>query len=224
MDPAARAKEDLFPDRRDERRFSVRYSGRFARYNANVRYTRREVVFSLSKAFLEVSEEIRQGVIEHLLCKVYGEDRPSMNQDLYRSFMRHLNKVAVIDEKDPFLLSRFKVINEGYFNGMMTEPNLKWGQESFRKLGHYEYSSDTIVISKVFSKAVDDEKVRGLLDYVLYHEMLHKKHQYDHTKKRARHHTKAFKEDEKKWHDPDVERKLRSFLGKKRLRKALWDW
>ncbi|MBN1275806.1 hypothetical protein JXA12_05985 [Candidatus Woesearchaeota archaeon] len=224
MNLAVKAVRELFPERDETRRLEVTYSGRFSSYNANVKYSSTYLQFSLSKSFLELSEEIRQGVIEHLLNKVYGTKRRSTNQDLYHAFMRNLSSVARIEEKDPYLLFRFKEINERYFNGLMTEPNLKWGKQAYRKLGHYEYASDTIVISSVFKPAAEDRKVEALLDFVLYHEMLHKKHQYDHKAERARHHTKAFKEDEQKWHDQKIEKKLSWYLGKKRLKRLLLDW
>ena len=45
----------------------------------------------------------------------------------------------------------------------MQTPNLVWGKNSFRKLGSYEYGSDTITISKIFL-----ESDKSLLDYVMY--------------------------------------------------------
>ena len=224
MTLAKKALRELFPERDERRSLVVEYSGRFSRFNANVKYSSVEIRFSLSKEFKELSEEIRQGVVEHLLCKVYGVRRSSLNQELYLSFMKHLSSVARIEERDPFLLSRFEHINEAFFHGMMATPNLCWGQRAFSKLGHYAYATDTIVISSVFKDAERDEKVRSLLDFVLYHEMLHKKHSYDHRKVRARHHTKAFREDEQKWPDRGVERKLSWFLAKQRVKRAWWEW
>ena len=224
MNLAEKAVAELFPNRDEKRKLVVKYSGKFADYNANVKYTHNTMEFSLSKKWQDVSEEIQQGIIEHLLCKVYGEDVSSVNQDLYHSFMKHLTKFAPISEQDEYLLGRFSVINDQYFNGMMTAPNLKWGQAAYRKLGHYEYASDTIVISGIFKSAMEDGKVEELLDFVMYHEMLHKKHQYNHRKKGAHHHTKAFKEDEKKWHDNKVEDKLKRFLAGKRLKRLFMGW
>ena len=221
MNLAERAIKELFPEKDEQRNIYIRYSGRFSPYNANVHYNQQNMTFSLSKTFLELSEEIRQGVVEHLLCKIYGEQRPSTNQDLYHAFMKHLSSVAKVREKDPYLLERFQEINEHYFNGLMNEPNIRWGQQAFRKLGHYEYSTDTIVISSIFKEARKNENVRKLLDFVIYHEMLHKKHRYNHKQQRARHHTRAFREDEQKWRDKDVEKKLKWFITKKRLAKAI---
>ena len=224
MNLAEKALAEVFPEKHESRKLSIQYHNRFSPYNANVKYSGSEIKFALSSHFRELSEEIRQGVIEYLMCKMYGKQRSSTNMDLYQSFMKHLASVARIDQKDAYLQARFQVVNDHYFNGMMSEPNLVWGKEAYRKLGHYEYASDTILISSIFQRARSDEKVEQLLDFVLYHEMLHKKHQYDHTKARAQHHTKAFRDDEKKWHDKDIEKKLSWFLSKKRLKKLLWDW
>lgn len=224
MNLAEKAFVNLFPEKVNIQKFEVKYSAKFSSYNANVRYTPEKMTFSLSREWEDVSEEIVLGLIEHLLCKVYKKDIQTSNQDMYASFMKHLAKVARIEEKNPYLLYRFQLINNQFFHGMMTEPNLKWGQSAYRKLGHYEYASDTIVISSIFASAPENTKVEALMDFVLYHEMLHKKHQYNHKAKRAIHHTAAFKADEKKWHDKDIEKKLSAFLAKKRIRAALRIW
>ncbi|MBD3208795.1 hypothetical protein GF367_00040 [Candidatus Woesearchaeota archaeon] len=224
MNLAEKAVQELFPERDETRQLIVKYSGKFSSFNANVKYSSTYLQFSLSRDFLELSEEVRQGVIEYLLCKVYGTRKKSTNQDLYHAFMKNLSNVARIEEKDDYLLQRFQLINEQYFNGMLSEPNLRWGKQAYRKLGHYEYAADTIVISSIFRQAPTDEKTEEMLDFVLYHEMLHKKHQYNHRVQGAHHHTKAFKEDEKKWHDQQAEKKLSWFLSKKRLKKMLLSW
>lgn len=224
MNIAQKAVEDLFEDKHERRKVSLKYSRRFSAHNANVKYSSSEIMFSLSHVWEEVSPEIQQGLIEHLLCRVYGEKRESINQDLYHSYMKNLSKFSRNDEKDPYLLERFYLINEKYFHGLMDAPNLKWGRSAYTKLGHYEYASDTVVISSIFSNAPSSEQVQELSDFVLYHEMLHKKHKYDHTKSRAVHHSKAFRADERKWHDKQIEQKLKWFVRKKRLKKAFLGW
>ena len=72
---------------------------------------------------------------------------------------------------------------------MLEIPNLAWGQFSTRKLGCYEYGSDTITISQIFRYA---DPI--LLDYVMYHEMLQKKYKFDSKNGRHNHHTKHFRE------------------------------
>jgi len=61
-----------------------------------------------------------------------------------------------------------------------------------------------------------------LLDFVMYHEMLHKKHKFSISGVKSRYHTKEFKEDEKKFGDVKlIEKKLTIFL-RKHKRKLSW--
>jgi hypothetical protein len=68
---------------------------------------------------------------------------------------------------------------------------------------------------------------RLLLKFVLYHELLHKKHSFKTTKTgRSQYHTKAFRIDEKKFSEKeniDVEKELESFVKKKKLG-GLFNW
>ncbi len=104
-------------------------------------------------------------------------------------------------------------MNELYFNGMMLQPNLKFGGKNFHTLGTYSYTDDTIMISSVLKKDMH------LLDYVMYHEMLHKKLQYKKSGKKTMHHTSEFKKLEKKFHDQDIEKKLQRFVRREKLKK-----
>ncbi len=218
---AEKSIRELFPEKKEKRRIKLKYSNRFSEYNANVKYNNEEIIFSLSKKWDEVSPEIQQGLIEHLLCKMYGEKKKSIKQDLYRSFMKNLSEYSRVKEQEEYLKKRFEIINNKYFFGLMSEANIKWGREATTKLGHYEYATDTIVISSIFKEAKIKKEVEELLDFVIYHEMLHKKHKYNHKKERSRHHTRAFREDEKKWHDKNIEKKLRNFVRKKKIKKIL---
>jgi predicted metal-dependent hydrolase len=94
-----------------------------------------------------------------------------------------------------------------------------WGNTTFRKLGSYTYQSDTITMSPI---------LRGnarYLDYVMFHEMLHKKHRYYKTKTgRMAHHHTAFKNDEATY--PEVEKinkELQWFVAKQKIKGFLFD-
>jgi predicted SprT family Zn-dependent metalloprotease len=60
------------------------------------------------------------------------------------------------------------------------------------------------------------------LEYVLYHEMLHKKIKFKKSGSRSYHHTKEFKELEAKFYEKDVEQKLKVFLRKQKLKRAFF--
>ncbi|MBN1792263.1 hypothetical protein JW826_01105 [Candidatus Woesearchaeota archaeon] len=205
---------ELYPGERSTRELKVKFSRAFKSYNANVKYTRDWMEFKLSYEWKSVSDEIKIGLIQSLMLKVFRDlPRPerTINMDLYDHFVKGIGEYRPATRVDPVLDECFERVNKKYFGGFMEKPNLVWGLESFFKLGTYTYASNTITISKVLE---DDEL---LLDYVMYHEMLHKKHKYYTNKAgQSRHHTAAFRKDEDAFEDPDVEEKLSRYLRRKR--------
>ncbi len=71
------------------------------------------------------------------------------------------------------LADLFKKINRQYFNAELEQPRLVWSaRSSARRLGTYQPDADTISISR----RLDSRDIPPVLvEYVLYHEMLHKK-------------------------------------------------
>jgi hypothetical protein len=198
------------------RRVLLKYSGHFNNYNANVRYTRTHIEFNLSALWKNIDEDIQIGLIESLVIrmnKIKGINTSGMK--LYESFMKGLSKYAKKHRYDPELEESFNRMNEKLLNGMMEKPNLVFANESFRKLGSYEYGTDTVYISTIFKGLPDPEK--KLLDYVVYHELLHKKHTFNVKNGRHQAHTAAFRNDEKKFRaEADMEKELNAWLGKKK--------
>lgn len=193
----------------------LKYSGRFKGYNANVRYGRGWMEFKLSRKWEPISEEIQMGCVQHLLCKVYGLKDHTMYIDMYEDFLKQLSTHAPKDNIDEFLAERFLILNEEYFAGLMDLPNLEWGSFSTTRLGTYDYATDTVRLSTALKDDLD------MLDYVLYHELLHKKHKFSCSSGRTRSHTPAFRADEAKFRVPDAERKLELFLrGQRRVKRA----
>ena len=110
----------------------------------------------------------------------------------------------------------FKRINEKYFDGLIEKPNLIWGSQSTSKLGSYRYASDTITISTIFKNA----DIR-LLDYIMYHETLHKKHKFESKNGRHYHHTTEFKQKEQEFENSkQLEREINLLAGRKKVRKV----
>jgi len=214
---ALRAYQELFPGQEADRMFSVYYTDRFKAYNANVRYTRDKMEFRLSRNWKEVSEEIQIGLLQSLMSKAYRLKKKTFNMELYTKYLHNLSEYSPVTENDPLLEASFQRLNDHYFKGFMNQPNLVWGGASFRKLGHYEYATDTICLSTV----LHDEP--ELMDYVMYHEMLHKKHKFHQTAQRSMHHSTAFKRDEAKYENaPLWEKRLNEHLRKKRRKKWLF--
>lgn len=210
-----------------DRRISLKYSGHFTDYNANVRYTKSHVEFNLSRLWKNVDEDIQIGLIESLVIRMFKlKGISTSNMKLYESFMKGLSKYAKSSEHDPELEKSFERVNERFFNGMMEKPNLVFASESFRKLGSYSYSTNTVNISTIFKGLSFDEQ--KFLDYVVYHELLHKKHTFNVKNGRHQAHTTVFKNDEKRFSDEagmDMEKELNRWLrGKKYGLKRMFKW
>jgi len=205
------------------RRITLTYSGHFNNYNANVRYSRSQIEFNLSTLWKNIDEDIQKGLIESLVIRIFKiRGVKTDNMKLYEIFMKGLSKYAKADNHDPELEKSFDRINERFFNGMMEKPNLIFASESFRKLGSYEYGTNSIYISTIFKNLPPDEQKH--LDYVVYHELLHKKHTFNVKNGRHQAHTTVFRNDEKKFGE-HAEEELNSWLRKKKYSlKRMFDW
>src|SRR3989344_401200 len=191
------------------------YSGKFKPYRANVRLHDRHIQFNLSKKWKAVSPEIQAGLIQELALRILKKRVKPLKQhtesiELYHTFIKKLHLGIPKTQSDPLLEQSFNSVNELYFSGFMEMPNLTWA-DSITKLGSYEYASDLITISTLLR---DDAEA---LDYVMYHEMLHKKHKFHAKNGRSHHHTHEFREDEQRFRDAaEVEKRLNRLVRKKK--------
>ena len=91
----------------------------------------------------------------------------------------------------------FDSLNGRYFRGRLPRPLLSWSQVSARRiLGHHDHVHAAVILSR----ALDDPKVpRFVVEYVLYHEMLHVKHGSRREGGRTVYHGPEFKADERRF-------------------------
>ena len=232
MNIAEEAFQELYPDKEMKYSISVKYSRQFKPYNANVRRYGNNLVFHLSKDWRKISREIQIGLMQELLTKILKEANASerkrtrsqltkktMNMELYTMFLKNVHIAVPKTKTDSILEASFNRNNDSFFNGMLDIPNLQWGNDSTSKLGSYEYGSDTITISSIFRFA---DPV--LLDYVMYHEMLHKKFKFESRNGRTLHHSPEFKRMEAKFPNHEFLEKEISKLARKHrfsFRKAI---
>ena len=208
----------LYPERDFDLTCSLKYSKQFNPYNANIKFSRGHLQLKLSKEWQKINREIKIGLIQSLMAKLWKTKKTTLNIDFYNNFLKKIHLITPKDKNDPILEESFNRLNEKYFHGLIERPNLIWGGESLRKLGSYDLQSDTISISSVFEKS----DLR-FLDYVMYHEMLHKKHQFYHKKGRNYFHTRQFKEAEKAFGSSEaIEKEINLFLRKAKRRKNWW--
>lgn len=174
------------------------YSGKFKGYNARVSKRGSEITFRLSKNWKDVAPEIQTGLLQELLCRIFRKKTHTLNMDLYRNFMQKLPDTIAKTETVPVLEESFNRVNNRYFHSLIEKPNLRLSNGT-RLLGTYDYGTDTITISQILLQN------KKLLDYVMYHELLHKKFRYSSGRK----HHKEFKLFEKKFENAEMlEREL----------------
>lgn len=223
MNLAQKAFLELFPEKNaEDYDFVLAYTGHFKPYNANVKYSRlflnKKVYFNLSSKWKTVSEEIQIGLLQELMLKVFRKKKSTTNIDLYNLFLKEVHVSVPKTRVDSMLEESFNRVNEKYFYGMIEMPNLVWGAYSVRKLGSYEYGSDTIKISRVFYPNHE------LIDYIMYHEMLHKKHKFKNKNGRNYHHTNQFRKEEKVFENALIMEKQIACLAKPRRPKRIFRW
>jgi len=185
----------LFPNKPFEFDASIEYSGKFKGYNSNARMNLRNstIVFGLSKNWRRVDGEIKIGLIQDLMQRLFKQkSRNTLNIELYNKFMQSIALTAPKTKTHPILEESYLRVNQKYFSGIIDQPNLALAG-SVSKLGSYDFGTDTITISRILLPP--SNKSAELLDYVMYHELLHKKLKFSskQTGLKKTHHTKEFK-------------------------------
>jgi len=92
----------------------------------------------------------------------------------------------------------FDRVNAAYFGGEMLRPRLSWSRQiTSCKFGHYDALRDTLMVSATLDSA---EVPAFVVDFVVYHELLHKKHGIQWQNGRRAVHTPAFRAEERRFH------------------------
>lgn len=191
------------------------YSGKFKGFNANASRLGKKLSFNLSRNWEYISNEIKIGLIQDLLIRIFRlKKEKTMNIDLYHNFLRNAHLAVPKTKKHPVLEESFNRNNAKFFNNTLETVNFKVSDSS-RILGSYHYGSDTITITK---HLLENQE---LLDFVMYHEMLHKHHKFSSNKCNTLHHSPEFKRDEQKFPSwQQLEKKLQSLSSRKSLKKT----
>ena len=209
----------LYPEKEFVFDAKIEFSGRFKPYNANIRKKGNQLKIRLSRKWKGVSEEIFIGLIQDLLYRAFREKdrKATVNIDLYNRFISNIHLATPKTGADAFLESSFSRVNETYFFGLMDKPNLAWGSCSRRTLATYDFHTDTVTVSSLFREHED------VVDYLVYHELLHKKLKFRSRNGRSFHHTPEFRKKEKAFEGmAPVEKKICMILKNKTLKYGLF--
>lgn len=91
----------------------------------------------------------------------------------------------------------FADLNRQYFRDTIPKPALTWSaRKTYRILGHHDATHEHVAISRSLDSA---DVPRYVVEYVVFHEMLHIAHPTKHVNGRRYNHTTAFKRDERKF-------------------------
>ena len=99
------------------------------------------------------------------------------------------------------LAASFERVNTAYFGGSMSRPQLVWSRTfAVRKFGHYDHAHDTVMVNMAMdSKTVPEPAV----DFIVYHELLHRQLGVIWQSDRMAAHTPEFRERERQFRQYD---------------------
>ncbi len=208
----------LFPNQEFPYQSYLEYNRRLSDFNANLRLRQNILSLHLNLQWKDIDEEIKIGLVQHLLCRVLKKKVHTPNIDLYHNFIKNIPTLTPKTKNDTALEASFQRINQQFFQNQIEQPNLQWGTDSFRKLASYNFHNDTITVSTVFTQARPE-----ILDFLMYHEMLHKSHQFSHHNGRSSFHSPEFKAAEKAYPGQElIEKEIHAVIRQKRKGKGWW--
>ena len=162
---------------------------RFASVNNTIRMREGRLLVRISDLLEGAPEPVLRAIAHILLAKMYRKPIDREHATRYRRYvsthhmsekahlvrqMRGRKRITTARGHVYHLEDIFEDLNRKYFYGLMARPLMTWSTERARnRLGHYDPAHNAIVVSSVF----DHPRVpRHVVEYIVYHEMLHLKH------------------------------------------------
>ncbi len=168
-----------------------------------LRLTRTGTTLALSTPMCSFADELFEAVAESALGS--GKSRQTILEatarDEYQAVQAEIEALGGIVEQTRGmhrdLATVFEEVNRQYFDGAMSRPRLTWSALlTRRKFGHYDLVHDTVMISRT----LDDTKVpQFVIDFIMYHELLHKKLGVRWQRGKLMAHTPEFRREERRF-------------------------
>jgi hypothetical protein len=200
--------------------------------NHTIRVRDGRVYVRIAEICNDMPMDAQRGLACILVGKLLGKKTPTETRQPYEDYVKSREirtradnskrsrgrKVVTSSKGEIYDLDEvFDSLNFWYFGGRLQKPTLTWSpRKSYHILGHHDSTHDTVSISR----SLDSKIVpRFVVEYVLFHEMLHIAHPTVHHNGRRYHHTPAFRRDERRFtHFRQAERWIEENIGK--LRRA----
>jgi hypothetical protein len=185
----------------------------FAGLNHTARLHENCLRIRVSDIFTDAPPDVYHSLALILLSKLYRKKIDSSYHHTYRTFILedHIQeraraarsgrcrqtRVRGFQGRHVDLSRMFDELNDRYFGGGIPKPRLSWSAKKSRYvLGRFDATHNTIFISRVFDSP---DVPRYVCEYVMYHEMLHVKHQSQVHRTRVVVHTTEFRAEEKRF-------------------------
>ena len=187
----------------------------FAGLTHTARFRGNRLLIRVSDLLTDAPESVLQSLSLILLAKVYRRTVGSEVHAIYRSFILG-NTIqararesrtrrgrspgpAIAKGRWQNLDVTFDRVNGDYFEGKLERPRLTWSNRRSRRiLGRYDATHRTVCISLFF----DSPRIPDfVLDYLVYHELLHMRHPSRARECRFINHTPEFRADERRFKD-----------------------
>lgn len=157
----------------------------------------REVLFALACILVAKLYRLKPSKAQE---RIYREHalHPSVVDASHAARRKRGYKVTTSSRGKAYDLAElFAELNARYFRGQLEQPLLSWSPGRTRRvLGHYDHVHRAIIISSTLDNA---SIPRFVVEYVLYHEMLHVKHPARVVSGRTVYHGRAFREAERRF-------------------------
>lgn len=161
----------------------------FANVNNTIRLRNGRLLVRLSDLLEGAPEAVLRAIAHILLAKMYRRPIDRAQAARYRKYvgsqeivrkahlvrqMRGRKRLRSAQGHYYDLDAIFEELNGQFFHGLMARPRMSWSQTKTRRiLGHYDPAHNAIVVSRIFDHP---QMPRFVLEYIVYHEMLHLKH------------------------------------------------
>lgn len=161
----------------------------FANVNNTIRLRNGKLLVRLSDLLEGAPEAVLRAIAHILLAKMYRRPIDRTQAARYRKYIAShdiVRKAHLVRQMRGRKLLRsarghfydldaiFEDLNARFFHGLMGRPRMSWSQGKTRRiLGHYDPAHNAIIISRIFDHPGVPPFV---LEYIVYHEMLHLKH------------------------------------------------
>lgn len=165
-----------------------------------VRQSRQGIELFIHEGFCGAPPEMIEDILSSALIKRYAVRLTRIRQYARGSKFMEVDAQLDGNKRKKVLNPRgqaydleliFHRVNSEYFQGNLERPGLTWSKVlTFRTFGHYHLEQDTVTISRT----LDNNHVPPyVVDYIMYHELLHKKLGVKISGKRKLAHTTEFR-------------------------------